>query len=305
MNQAVATATGWARCWQDYYRLCKPRVVGLIVFTAVGGMLLAVPGVVPFEPLIFGTLGIGLIAGAAAAFNQLADRGIDGLMTRTRYRPLVTGSLTVRQAVVLATLMAAAGFALLYWLVNPLTAYLTLASGFGYAGIYTLFLKRATPQNIVIGGAAGAMPPLLGWTAVTGQVDPPALLMFLIIFLWTPPHFWALAIHRRREYAKADIPMLPVTHGVGFTALHALLYTVLLTVVSILPYLIGMSGLVYLSGALLLGGIFLRYAWRLYRIQSDEQAMATFRYSLIYLPILFAFMLADHYLRAALAMWAV
>lgn len=284
------------RHWRDYYELCKPRVVALIVFTAMVGMFLATPGLVPWHALVFGTLGIALSAASAAAINQLVDRPVDSIMGRTQQRPLPTGQLSAPQALAFALIIGSLGLAMLYWLVNPLTALLTFCSLMGYAVVYTVFLKRATPQNIVIGGAAGAAPPVLGWAAVTGTIDPNALWLFLIIYAWTPPHFWALAIHRREEYAKADIPMLPVTHGVAFTRLHVFLYTVILTGITIMPYLTGMSGLVYLLGALALDGVFLYYAICLYVFRKDHLAIKTFAYSIIYLMALFAFLLFDHYL---------
>ena len=282
--------------WRDYLELTKPKVVALITFTAMVGMFLATPTMVPWEVLIFGSLGIALSAGAAAAINHLVDRRIDSIMARTCHRPLPTGHLDTRQVLLFASLIGAAGLVLLILFANPLTAVLTFGSLIGYAVIYTLFLKRATPQNIVIGGAAGAAPPLLGWTAVTGQVQPEAMLLFLIIFVWTPPHFWALAIHRRHEYAKADIPMLPVTHGVEFTRLHILLYTIMLFLVTLLPFLIGMCGWLYLLGAVVLGAWFLYYAVRLFATGNDRLAMPTFGFSIIYLFSLFAVLMVDHYL---------
>ncbi len=281
--------------WRDYLELTKPRVVALITFTAMAGMFLATPAMVPWEVLIFGSLGIALVAGSAAAVNHLVDRRIDALMARTCHRPLPSGTLDGRQALLFAAVLGLAGLALLAAFANPLTAALTFASLLGYAVIYTLFLKRATPQNIVIGGAAGAAPPLLGWTAVTGQVDTGALLLFLIIFAWTPPHFWALAIHRRQDYARAAIPMLPVTHGVALTRLHIFLYTIVLFLVSLLPFLTGMSGTLYLLGALLLGGRFLWYTGKLYFCRDDHLAMPAFGFSIVYLFGLFAVLLADHY----------
>src|SRR5687768_11531576 len=238
--------------WRSFYELTKPRVVMLIVFTSIVGTLLAVPGMPPLDALVFGNLGIGLAAASAAVINHVLDERIDAVMSRTKRRPLPTGKMTSRAALVFAGILAALSMLILALLVNPLTALLTFASLIGYSVIYTVWLKRATPQNIVIGGAAGAAPPVLGWTAVTGTVDPNALLLFLIIFTWTPPHFWALAIARRDDYAKVGIPMLPVTHGVEFTRLHILLYTILLVLVTLLPYLTGMSGLIYLIGAALL-----------------------------------------------------
>jgi protoheme IX farnesyltransferase len=282
--------------WRDFYELGKPRVVALIVFTAVVGMFLAVPGFPPPDKLFFGTLGIGLAASAAAAVNHLLDQRVDAVMFRTRHRPLPTGQVTERQVVLFAVALAMLSMIILTALVNPLTALLTFASLIGYAFIYTLFLKRASPQNIVIGGAAGAAPPLLGWAAVTGEVHAGAFLLFLIIFVWTPPHFWALAIHRREDYAKAGIPMLPVTHGVPFTKLNILLYTALLLVVSLLPYVIRMSGLLYLGAAALLGGGFLYHAWRLWRSEDEALPMRTFHYSIWYLSLLFAVLLVDHYI---------
>jgi protoheme IX farnesyltransferase len=281
----------------EYYELCKPRVVMLIVFTAVVGMFLAVPGLPPLGPLLFGTLGIALQAASAAAINQLIDRNIDARMARTCGRPLVTGTLSVAESVVFAALLGVSGFAVLWYRVNPLTAWLTLLTLVGYAGIYTLYLKRATPQNIVIGGAAGAAPPVLGWVAITGTLDPHALLLFLIVFVWTPPHFWALAIERYKEYAEADIPMLPVTHGLEFTRTQVLLYTVLLFVVSLLPYVFGMSGAFYLVGAVALSGLFLYYAVLLKFAPRPGLPMKTFGYSIVYLMGIFSLLLLDHYLR--------
>jgi len=278
-----------------YFELCKPRVVYLIVFTAVVGMFLAVPGWPPLSALIAGTLGIGLAASSAAAINHLLDQRIDAVMARTRDRPLPSGQLDTRQVLVFALALCAASMILLLVWVNSLTALLTFFSLIGYAIIYTLWLKRATPQNIVIGGAAGAAPPVLGWAAVTGSVDPGALILFLIIYVWTPPHFWALAIHRRHDYAAADIPMLPVTHGVQFTRWHILFYTILLTIVTTLPFLTGMSGLLYLSGVTVLNIGFLWYALRLLGGKDDSLPMQTFSYSIIYLMLLFVFLLVDHY----------
>lgn len=280
---------------RDYLELTKPRVVALITFTAMVGMLLATPGMVPWEVLVFGSLGIALMAGSAAAINHLVDRRVDAMMARTRHRPLPSGHLESWQVLGFAVIIGLIGLGLLLAFTNPLTAILTFASLIGYAVIYTLFLKRATPQNIVIGGAAGAAPPLLGWTAVTGQVDSGALLLFLIIYIWTPPHFWALAIHRRHDYANADIPMLPVTHGVAFTRLHILLYTILLFLITLLPFLTGMSGWIYLISAVLLGLRFLSYAVRLYATGDDRLAMPTFGFSIVYLFGLFAALMLDHY----------
>jgi len=282
--------------WRDYLGVCKLKVVALIVFTAMVGMFLSVPGMVPWPALIFGTLGIGMAAASAAAINHVVDRHVDARMTRTATRPVASGQLSGRNCLLFAVTLGAVAMWILVEFVNTLTALLTFASLIGYAVIYTLYLKRATPQNIVIGGAAGAAPPVLGWTAVTGHIDPNALLLFLIIFVWTPPHFWALAIHRRNEYAKVDIPMLPVTHGVDFTRLQVLLYTILLVVVTVMPYATRMSGLVYLIGAVGLGIVFLYHAWALMCDDSGKQAMKTFGYSIIYLMALFAFLLVDHYL---------
>ncbi|MFZ1640627.1 MAG: heme o synthase [Candidatus Contendobacter sp.] len=280
---------------RDYLELTKPRVVALITFTAMVGMLLATPGMVPWEILLFGSLGIALMAGSAAAINHLMDRHADALMARTRHRPLPSGHLESWQVLGFALIVGTLGLSLLLAFTNSLTAVLTFASLIGYAVIYTLFLKRATPQNIVIGGAAGAAPPLLGWTAVTGQVDSGALLLFLIIYIWTPPHFWALAIHRRHDYASADIPMLPVTHGAAFTRLHILLYTILLFLITLLPFLTGMSGWIYLASAVALGLRFLSFATRLYATGDDRLAMPTFGFSIVYLFGLFAALMLDHY----------
>ena len=282
---------------RDYFELTKPKVVALIVFTAIVGMLLATPGLPPVRVLLWATLGIWLAAASAAAINHVLDRRIDAEMVRTRRRPIPSGHVSEVAALLFAFALGLAAMLILALLVNPLTALLTFASLIGYSVIYTTWLKRATPQNIVIGGAAGAAPPVLGWTAVTNSVDPNALLLFLIIFTWTPPHFWALAIARRDDYAKAGIPMLPVTHGIEFTRLHILLYTILLVIVTLLPYLTGMSGLIYLAGALILDAIFLRYAWALRQGSRLELPMRTFRYSVNYLMMLFALLLIDHYLR--------
>jgi protoheme IX farnesyltransferase len=279
-----------------YLELCKPRVVQLIVFTAVVGMFVAVPGWPPLVAVLAGTLGIGLAASSAAAINHLLDQRIDRIMARTRNRPLPRGDLRVGQVLVFALILGSLSMIVLVVWVNVLTAVLTFLSLIGYAIIYTVWLKRATPQNIVIGGAAGAAPPVLGWTAVTGAVDHNALLLFLIIYVWTPPHFWALAIHRRKEYAAVDIPMLPVTHGVPFTRWQILFYTILLVIVATMPYLTGLSGLFYLAGVTVLNLGFLWYALRLLRENDDTLPMQTFGYSIIYLMVLFAFLLVDHYL---------
>jgi protoheme IX farnesyltransferase len=281
--------------WRDYYELGKPRVVFLIVFTAVVGMLLATPGLPPVSALVFGTLGIGLAASSAAAINHVLDRRFDLQMSRTRFRPIPSGHVTERNALAYACVLAVLSVIVLVSMVNWLTAVLTFFSLIGYAIIYTLWLKHATPQNIVIGGAAGAAPPVLGWVAVTNSVDPYSLLLFLIIFTWTPPHFWALAIARRDEYAKAGIPMLPVVYSVEFTRLHILLYTILLVIVTMLPYLTGMSGLIYLASALLLGGAFIRFALALLTRPTDLLPMKTFGFSITYLAALFTALLVDHY----------
>jgi heme o synthase len=289
--------------WRDYLELCKPRVVYLIVFTAIIGMLLSTPGLVPLDVLVIATLGIGLAAASAAAVNHVADHRIDALMARTQNRPLPQGELTTQQALTFALVLGAISMYLLVAYINVLTAVLTFFSLIGYAVIYTMYLKRATPQNIVIGGAAGAAPPVLGWTAVTGTLDPHALLLFLIIFAWTPPHFWALAIYRRAEYAKANLPMLPITHGTEFTRLHVLYYTLLLVAATLLPFATYMCGMVYLVGAIVLNVIFLYYAIRMQFDDSDELAYRTFKYSIVYLTALFVVLFVDHYLplvRAAL-----
>ena len=282
---------------RQFLALTKPRVVALIVFCAVIGMLLATPGAVPSRILFAGTLGIWLVAGAAAAMNCLVEQKIDAMMARTRYRPLPRGELSSIQTLVFAGVVGGAGLWALYQWVNPLTMWLTLGTFVGYAIVYTVVLKPLTPQNIVIGGASGAMPPVLGWAAVTGEVSPEALLLFLIIFAWTPPHFWALALYRTEEYAKAGLPMLPVTHGNKYTRLQVLLYTVILFVSTLLPFVYGMSGWIYLAGAVALGAGFLAYAIRLYIEYSDDLAKRTFRYSIVYLSALFAALLLDHYLR--------
>jgi protoheme IX farnesyltransferase len=285
---------------RDYWSLTKPRVVALIVFTALVGMFLAVPGLPPLRQSVFGLLGIWLAAASAAAINHLIDQRIDKLMARTAHRPLATGTLKPAQVLAFAVFLGAASMTILIALVNPLTAALTFASLIGYAVVYTGFLKRATPQNIVIGGIAGAAPPLLGWAAVTGMRNEwdwaHALLLVLIIFVWTPPHFWALAIFRRDDYARALVPMLPVTHGVTYTRWQILLYTVLLLAVSVLPWAAGMSGVFYLGGALVLGVVFLWYAWKLLDPPDEFFAMRVFNYSIVYLMALFAFLLVDHWL---------
>ena len=283
--------------WREYFELCKPKVVALILFTAAVGMVLSTETWIPFNAWFWGLIGIGLAASAGAALNHWVDEEIDARMERTRARPLPTGSIQGNQAVAFALILATLSMIILVVFVNLLTAVLTFASMVGYAVIYTMFLKRSTPQNIVLGGAAGAAPPVLGWTAVTGELHGEALLLFLIIFIWTPPHFWALAIKRVDDYAKAGVPMLPVTHGIAFTKLHILLYTILLVVITIIPFLVFMSGTLYLAGALALGVGFVYYAVKLYRSDGDAFAMKTFGYSIFYLSALFAFLLLDHYAR--------
>ncbi len=292
---AAAAVASLGRQLSQYYALTKPRVVSLIMFTAIVGMFLATPGMVPLDTLVLATLGIGLAAASGAAVNQILDQRADTIMLRTQGRPLPTGQLNTAQALSFAVALAGVSMVVLVHWVNPLTALLTFASLIGYAVIYTVYLKHWTPQNIVIGGAAGAAPPVLGWTAVTGEVSSDALLLFLIIFCWTPPHFWALALYRRAEYANAGIPMLPVTHGHKFTRLHILLYTLLLAAVTILPFATHMAGWLYLAGALVLNGRFIGYAVRLYRDYSDALARRMFGYSIQYLAMLFAVMLVDHY----------
>ncbi|KTC84835.1 heme o synthase [Legionella brunensis] len=282
--------------WRDYMELCKPRVVALMLLTVVVGMYLAAPGWIPLSTLVTSLLGIGCCAGSAAAINHLVDKRIDAIMARTRKRPVAQGRVSIKQALYFASLMGAIGLVILILFVNCLTAILTFFTLIGYAGIYTGYLKRATPQNIVIGGLAGAAPPLLGWTAVTNQLDPQALLLVLIIFTWTPPHFWALAIYRFEEYKNAEIPMLPVTHGIAFTKLNVLLYTILLLIVSILPFIVGMSGWLYLVGAILLGMRFMYWSVTLFRNEQLTIAMRTFRFSIVYLMMLFVFLLVDHYI---------
>jgi protoheme IX farnesyltransferase len=288
--------------WRSFYELTKPRVVMLIVFTSIVGTLLAVPGMPPLDALIFGNLGIGLAAASAAVVNHVLDERIDAQMSRTKRRPLPTGKLSPRAAITFAGLLCVLSMAILVWLVNALTALLTFASLIGYAVIYTVWLKRATSQNIVIGGAAGAAPPVLGWAAVTGTVEPNALLLFLIVFVWTPPHFWALAIARKDEYAKVGIPMLPVTHGVAFTRLQVLLYTLLLVSVTLMPFVTGMSGLLYLAAAIVLNGLFVYYAFQLKLSERAHLPMKVFRYSISYLMWLFAALLVDHYLPTSQAL---
>lgn len=283
--------------WKNYLELCKPKVVLLLVFTANVGMLLAVPGMPPIAEFIYATLGIGLASASAAAINHYIDQKADAEMVRTKNRPLPAGELNSSNVLIFAAVLGISGMLLLVLFINILTAVLTFLSLIGYAIVYTVYLKRLTPQNIVIGGAAGAAPPVLGWCAMTGEVHPYALLLFLLIYVWTPPHFWALAIARRVEYAKVNIPMLPVTHGTEFTRLHILLYTILLFIVTLLPYLTRMSGLIYLipSAGLSLGFIF--FAIKMMRTKDDKTAMQTFAYSIVYLMLLFSFLLIDHYYR--------
>ncbi|MEZ5558571.1 MAG: heme o synthase [Pseudomonadales bacterium] len=297
-EMSIAPATGRASQragWRDYLELTKPRVVLLMLLCALVGMFLAVPGMVPWDALVFGLLGIALVAGSAAVVNHLADAEIDARMARTMQRPVATGRVGLRQGLVFSAITGISGMAVLYFLVNPLTAWLNLASWVGYGLIYTLFLKRATPQNIVIGGLFGAAPPLFGWAAVSNSIEPGALLLVLIIFAWTPPHFWALALDRKEEYASVDVPMLPVTHGESFTRLHIFLYTLVLFACSLLPFATGMSGLIYLSGAVALGAVFLYWAVVLLRNRNPRAPMEMFKYSILYLMVLFAVLLVDHY----------
>lgn len=297
----MAESTAYATpLWQDYLELTKPKVVALMILTALIGMCMAVPGLVPWKPLVLGNLGIALCAGAAAAINHIVDERIDQQMMRTQARPVATGRISQQEASIFAAVLAALGVTVLVLWVNVLTAVLTVASLIGYAFVYTMFLKRATPQNIVIGGLAGAAPPLLGWTAVTGEVHGHGLLLVLIIFAWTPPHFWALAIHRKEEYASVGIPMLPVTHGTRFAALHILLYTIIMFLVTLLPFATRMSGPLYLAGAVLLGAVFLYWSIAIVRGRDDRAPMETFKYSITYLLVLFVIMLADHWLLGVL-----
>jgi protoheme IX farnesyltransferase len=291
MSEAVTGAT-----WQDYLEMCKPRVVVLMLLCAIVGMFLATPRAVPVATLVFGSLGIALVAGSAAVVNHIADQHIDARMARTDNRPVATGRVNNQQAIMFCAITGLVGMLILWLFVNPLTAWLNLASWVGYGFIYTMYLKRATPQNIVIGGLFGAAPPLFGWTAVTNSIDPGGLLLVLIIFAWTPPHFWALALERKDEYADVGMPMLPVTHGEAYTRLHILLYTILLVIASVLPFVITMSGPIYLAGALALGAGFLYWAVVLLRNKNEKAPMETFRYSIVYLGALFLLMLVDHYL---------
>lgn len=282
--------------WRDFYEMCKPRVVMLMILTSLVGMFLAVPGMVPFDVLILGNLGIALVAASGAVVNHLIDRKIDIIMKRTHNRPVAQGRVEPKQAAIFAIVIGVLGMAILLLWVNPLSAWLTLASFVGYAFIYTGYLKHATPQNIVIGGLSGAMPPLLGWSAVTGTIDGGALILVLIIFAWTPPHFWALAIHRKDEYAKSGVPMLPVTHGEHVTKIHIIVYTLMLVVVSVFPFFSGMSGLLYLVSALALGAGFIVWSGLLMFRPKPSTAMDTFRYSILYLALLFIALVVDHYL---------
>lgn len=302
MTQAIApsatdSGTSLPSRARQFYALTKPRVVLLIVFCAVIGMLMAAPGLPNIYVALAATVGIWLVSAAAAAFNCLVEQHIDAKMARTAWRPTARGELTSRQTLTFSVLLCASGSALLYVAVNPLTMWLTFATFIGYAVIYTVVLKPMTPQNIVIGGASGAMPPVLGWASIRGDVGPEAMIMCLIIFLWTPPHFWALALYRAEDYRKAGLPMLPVTHGSEFTRLHVFLYTLVLFAGTMLPFISGMSGLIYLACAVLLGAGFIGYAWKLWRNYSDTLARKTFRYSILYLSLLFAALLVDHYLR--------
>lgn len=293
--EARVTASA-AISWRDYFEMCKPKVVALMLVTAIVGMLLASSGIPPLFTMIFATVGIALAAGSAAVINHLLDRRIDAIMARTKRRPMPTGKIAPRQALLFAVVLGIVAMLILVIFVNTLTAILSLCTLFAYAIVYTVYLKRATPQNIVIGGAAGAAPPILGWAAIAGHVAPEALLLFLIIFTWTPPHFWALAIYRHQDYAKAEIPMLPVTHGIPFTKRSILLYSLLLFAVSIMPFVVGMSSWLYLIAAVLLGARFLYWAIALLRTEQDKVAMQMFRYSINYLFLLFIFLLLDHYL---------
>ncbi|EKO3397860.1 heme o synthase [Vibrio fluvialis] len=298
MSKSIAvvhTASASSR-WHIYLTLTKPKVVALMLLTALVGMCLAQPGLMPLKAAVLGLSGIGLMAGSAAAFNHLIDRRIDAMMARTYKRPLPSGEIQASRVMLFALSLGACGFVILYWGVNGLTAWLTFASLLGYAVVYTLYLKRATPQNIVIAGLAGAMPPLLGWTSVTGELHANAWLLVMIIFIWTPPHFWALAIHRRDDYAKADIPMLPVTHGVEYTKTSILLYTFLLALVCLLPVLVGMSGVIYFAASSVLSAGFIYSAWALKYDPDNSSAMNTFKYSIYHLMMLFIALLLDHYL---------
>ncbi len=303
IKQADTVFSHTVRHWRDYLEITKPKVVLLLVFTALVGMALAVPLWLPLQETFFGLLGIGLASSSAAAINHVIDQRTDAIMKRTENRPIPQGSLTTRQCIVFAISIGVIAMVMLVTLVNVLTAVLTFFSLIGYAIVYTVYLKRATPQNIVIGGAAGAMPPVLGWAAVTNEVTAAPLLLFLIVFIWTPPHFWALAIHRRDDYAKVDIPMLPVTHGIPFTRVQIFLYTVLLVLVTILPYLIQMSGPLYLVGAIVLGAMFLWHAWKMFDDEATKQPIKTFVFSINYLMWLFGIMLVDHYIPVVVSLF--
>ncbi|GAA0854998.1 heme o synthase [Aliiglaciecola litoralis] len=300
IDGTYAKAPSASATWRDYYELTKPKVIMLLLLTALVGMCLATDGWVSWQILVAGLGGIGLLSSAAAVINHVVDRKIDSKMARTFNRPVTKGKISPKRALLFALLLGVAGYLCLELWVNRLTAVLTLLSLVGYAVIYTMYLKRATPQNIVIGGLAGAAPPLLGWTAVTGEIHSHALLLVLIVFTWTPPHFWALAIHRVKDYAKAEIPMLPVTHGVEFTKTSVLLYTLLLTIVCLLPFLTGMSGLIYLVGASLLNAGFMYYAWKLKFASNEATAMKTFGFSIVHLMVLFVVLLVDHYFKFSL-----
>jgi protoheme IX farnesyltransferase len=295
--KTLKAAGQWQLVWRDYYQLTKPKVVALLLLTAWVGMMLAQPGLPSLDVLVVSMIGIGLLSSAAAALNHVLDQRIDAQMARTHHRPVARGRISTERAVVFSLVLAASGFVVLYAAVNPLTAWLTLASLFGYAVVYTMYLKRATPQNIVIGGLAGAMPPLLGWTAMTGQIAAEPLLLVMIIFAWTPPHFWALAIHRRDDYAKVNMPMLPVTHGIEFTKTAIFLYTLILFLVCLMPYLMGMTGAIYLVGTVLLNLWFMGYAWQLKFHAKADTAIKTFRFSIVHLMLLFLLLLVDHYLK--------
>ena len=295
-EEIAASQVNSQPAWSDYLELCKPRVVALMLICAVVGMALASSNIPSLELIIATLVGVALVAASAAVVNHIADARIDALMARTQNRPIATGRVSSRGAILLSVITGALGFAILWFAVNPLTAWLNLASWAGYGFVYTYFLKRATPQNIVIGGLFGAAPPLFGWTAVTNSIDPEGLLLVLIIFVWTPPHFWSLALERKEEYALVNVPMLPVTHGESFTRLQILLYTFLLLAVSLVPFLIGMFGYLYFFSALLLGLVFLFWGIRLMKPSNTDAPMATFKFSILYLALLFGAMLVDHYL---------
>lgn len=295
MSRAISNQYSESVSWRDYLELTKPRVVMLLMLTAIVGMFMATPGMVPLDILLLGSVGMAFAMAAAAAVNHVVDQRIDSIMARTENRPIARGKISSQRAIAFAAVLSVASMFILSFFINPLTAFLTLFGIVGYAFIYTMYLKRATPQNIVIGGLAGAIPPLLGWTAVTNNVDPHSLLLVLIVFIWTPPHFWALAIHRRDEYARAGIPMLPVTHGIEYTKTSVLHYTVLLALCTLLPYLTGMSGVIYLVSTLILNSLFLYYALKLKYAPNPGTAMKTFGYSIVYLMCLFVALLVDHY----------